>query len=43
MVHEGELPTVRFGRSYWVPALAVQDYLVAEPHAAAPGRRHAAP
>ncbi|MFB9165248.1 helix-turn-helix domain-containing protein [Arthrobacter psychrochitiniphilus] len=27
MVHAGELPAVRFGRSYRVPASAVESYL----------------
>lgn len=27
MVHAGELPAVRFGRSYRVPANAVEEYL----------------
>ncbi|GAA1496819.1 helix-turn-helix domain-containing protein [Paeniglutamicibacter kerguelensis] len=34
LVHAGELPAVRFGRSYRVPELAVEEYLVAEQHAA---------
>jgi excisionase family DNA binding protein len=38
LVHEGELPAVRFGRSYRVPAQAVKEYLIAERHAAAPAR-----
>jgi excisionase family DNA binding protein len=37
LVHSGELPAVRFGRSYRVPALAVEEYLIAEQHAASPG------
>ena len=36
LVHGGDLPAVRFGRSYRVPAQAVKEYLIAEPHAAAP-------
>ena len=36
LVHEGELPAVRFGRSYRVPEQAVKEYLIAEQHAAAP-------
>jgi excisionase family DNA binding protein len=39
LVHEGELPAVRFGRSYRVPAQAVQEYLVADRHTAAPTQR----
>jgi excisionase family DNA binding protein len=39
LVHEGELPAVRFGRSYRVPAQAVQEYLVADRHTAAPAQR----
>jgi excisionase family DNA binding protein len=27
LVHSGELPAVRFGRSYRVPETAVEDYL----------------
>lgn len=34
LVHSGELPAVRFGRSYRVPAQAVKEYLIAEGHAA---------
>jgi excisionase family DNA binding protein len=41
MVHEGELPAVRFGRSYRVPEQAVKEYLVAEQHSAAPTHRGA--
>lgn len=41
LVHSGELPAVRFGRSYRVPAEAVKEYLVAEKHTAAPGPRPA--
>lgn len=37
LIHAGELPAVRFGRSYRVPELAVEEYLIAEQHAAAPG------
>ncbi|RAX47319.1 AlpA family transcriptional regulator [Arthrobacter sp. AQ5-05] len=36
LVHEGELVAVRFGRSYRVPAQAVQEYLIAERHTAVP-------
>ncbi|MGJ9402176.1 helix-turn-helix domain-containing protein [Arthrobacter sp. KK5.5] len=36
LVHAGELPAVRFGRSYRVPERAVEEYLLAEQHAAAP-------
>jgi excisionase family DNA binding protein len=36
LVHAGELPAVRFGRSYRVPERAVEEYLVAEQHAAGP-------
>lgn len=35
LIHEGELAAVRFGRSYRVPARAVNEYLIAEKHAAA--------
>jgi excisionase family DNA binding protein len=38
LVHEGELPAVRFGKSYRVPAQAVKEYLIATQHAAAPAR-----
>ncbi|MBV1781374.1 helix-turn-helix domain-containing protein [Paeniglutamicibacter sp. ABSL32-1] len=38
LVHGGDLPAVRFGRSYRVPAQAVKEYLIAEPHAPAPVR-----
>jgi excisionase family DNA binding protein len=38
LVHAGELPAVRFGRSYRVPEKAVQEYLVADRHAASPPR-----
>lgn len=41
LVHAGDLTAVRFGRSYRVPAQAVQEYLVAETHAAAPSPRTA--
>ncbi|MBV1780229.1 helix-turn-helix domain-containing protein [Paeniglutamicibacter sp. ABSL32-1] len=41
LVHAGELPAVRFGRSYRVPAQAVKEYLIAEQHSAAPGHRTA--
>lgn len=41
LVHAGELTAVRFGRSYRVPAQAVQEYLLAESHAASPERRTA--
>ncbi|MGL3806681.1 helix-turn-helix domain-containing protein [Paeniglutamicibacter sp. R2-26] len=34
LVHAGELPAVRFGRSYRVPEKAVEEYLVAEQHSA---------
>lgn len=27
MVHSGELPAIRFGRSYRIPAVAVEDLL----------------
>jgi excisionase family DNA binding protein len=27
MVHSGELPAIRFGRSYRIPAVAVKDLL----------------
>lgn len=27
MVHSGELPAIRFGRSYRIPAVAVQELL----------------
>ncbi len=27
MVHSGELPAIRFGRSYRIPAIAVEDLL----------------
>lgn len=37
LVHAGELPAVRFGRSYRVPAQAVKEYLGSEQHAADPG------
>jgi excisionase family DNA binding protein len=33
LVHSGELPAVRFGRSYRVPEKAVQEYLIADQHA----------
>lgn len=36
LVHAGELPAVRFGRSYRVPERAVEEYLIAEEHAAGP-------
>ncbi|MCQ9163555.1 helix-turn-helix domain-containing protein [Arthrobacter sp. STN4] len=39
MVHAGDLPAVRFGRSFRVPERAVEEYLVAEQHAAAPVHR----
>ncbi|GAA3328949.1 hypothetical protein GCM10017711_38670 [Paeniglutamicibacter sulfureus] len=39
LVHSGELPAVRFGRSYRVPAQAVKEYLIAEQHAAASEHR----
>ena len=39
LVHSGELTAVRFGRSYRVPVQAVEEYLMAERHAAAPGHR----
>jgi excisionase family DNA binding protein len=42
LVHAGDLPAVRFGRSYRVPAQAVQEYLTAEEHTAAPAQRLAA-
>ncbi len=35
LVHAGELPAVRFGKSYRVPEQAVEEYLSAEQHAAA--------
>ncbi|MCV9996384.1 excisionase family DNA-binding protein [Paeniglutamicibacter sp. ZC-3] len=41
LAHQGELPAVRFGRSYRVPEQAVKEYLVAEQHAAAPSLRRA--
>lgn len=41
LVHAGELPAVRFGRSYRVPARAVEEYLIAEQHTAAPEHRPA--
>lgn len=34
LVHAGELPAVRFGRSYRVPEKAVEEYLMAEQHSA---------
>lgn len=34
LVPAAEFPAVRFGRSYRVPELAVEEYLVAERHAA---------
>ncbi|MGJ9402857.1 helix-turn-helix domain-containing protein [Arthrobacter sp. KK5.5] len=40
LVHSGELPAVRFGRSYRVPEKAVEEYLIADRHAAAPFKRH---
>ncbi|MFJ6418633.1 helix-turn-helix domain-containing protein [Paeniglutamicibacter sp. NPDC091659] len=42
LVHAGELPAVRFGRSYRVPELAVEEYLVAEQHAATSPAHHPA-
>jgi len=27
LVHSGELPAIRVGRSFWVPEQAVHDYL----------------
>lgn len=39
LVHAGELPAVRFGRSYRVPEQAMGEYLLAEQHAAAPGQQ----
>lgn len=40
LVHTGDLPAVRFGRSYRVPELAVEEYLVAERHAATAATPH---
>ena len=42
LVHAGELPAVRFGRSYRVPEPAVKKYLVAEQHAATSPAHHPA-
>lgn len=40
LVHAGELPAVRFGRSYRVPAAAVKEYLGSEGHSAESVHRH---
>jgi excisionase family DNA binding protein len=36
LVHTGELPAVRFGRSYRVPEQSVQEYLTAGQNAVGP-------
>ncbi|MDQ0092769.1 helix-turn-helix domain-containing protein [Paeniglutamicibacter psychrophenolicus] len=41
LVHEGKLPAVSFGKSYRVPAQAVQEYLAAARHPEAPAPLHA--
>lgn len=40
LVHQGKLPVVSFGKSYRVPAQAVQEYLAAARHPA-PASLHA--
>ena len=36
LIHAGGLHSVRFGKSYRVPEQAMEEYLIAEQHAATP-------